>query len=191
MTFFFDDNIAINISVVLGYVLNYIKNMENTRKLNELIRQNKSKIGELRSRLRSRDDSPERMKSQNTELESKSKSELRKESSEIEEANEVHEKSIAMDHASNLKIIQDVSEIILRGDSAIKILFDEIILERERERARKILPRRRGGKMHTLRRGVKKKTRRPCRRCYSIKRKGSHMSKRKMITRRRSHKRKN
>ena len=183
-TFFFDDNIAINISVVLGYVLNFIKNMENTHKLNEEIGKNISKIGELRSRLRRRDDSPGRMKSQNTELESES--ELRKESSEKEKANEVHENSIAMYRASNRKIIKDVSEIILRGDDAIIERFGEIIQERERERAREILMmRRRGGKMRTLRRGVKKNTRRSRRRYSKLKKNTQRCRSRKSKTRRR------
>ena len=183
MTFFFDDNIAINISVVLGYVLNYIENMEKTRKLNEEIGKNISKIGELRSRLRRRDDSPGRMKSQNTELESES--ELRKESSEKEKANEVHETDIAMYHASNRKIIKHVSEIILYGDAIIE-RFGEIIQERERERAREILMmRRRGGKMRTLRRGVKKNTRRSRRRYSKLKKNTQRCRSRKSKTRRR------
>ena len=183
-TFFFDDNIAINISVVLGYVLKYIENMEKTRKLNEEIGKNISKIGELRSRLRRRDDSPGRMKSQNTELESES--ELRKESSEKEKANEVHENSIAMYRASNRKIIKDVSEIILRGDDAIIERFGEIIQERERERAREILMMRgRGGKMRTLRRGVKKNTRRSRRRYSKLKKNTQRCRSRKSKTRRR------
>jgi chromosome segregation ATPase len=183
---------------VLGYVLIYIKNMENTRELNDLIRQKESQISHLRelqqeitgnaasddsTNLRPRHDSPVRGLEKTVE-------EIKTEISNLQDEITNYKKSIAMDDASNRKIIQDVSEIILYDDHEI----DEIRKYHEMiEKQRKSLMGM-GGKMRTLRRGAKKKTRRPRRKYYSIKNikgRGSRISKRKMITRCRSRKRKN
>lgn len=170
-TDFFDDNIAINISVVLGYVLNYIKNMENIHKLDDNIRQNTDNIEHLRvlleekvtdnptsSHNRSRDDSPVR-----TPI--KTVKELTNDISELEEIIEHLQQTIAMYAISNRKIIQDVAMIISDGDRGI----DNILMRQGMRWGMGM-----GGKIRTLRRAVKKNTRRSyrsrrlCRRQYSM-----------------------
>ena len=187
-TFFVDDNIAINISVVLGYVLNYIKNMENTRKLNEKIREKESQIRYLRelqqeikgnaasddsTNLRPRHESPVRGLEKTVDV-------IEVEISDLQKEIIRYNQSIAMDDASNRKIIQDVSEIILYGDAIIEIFGVQIQIEIEKERKMG-----RGGKMRTLRRGVKKNTRRSRRRYSKFKKNTQRCRSRKSKTRRR------
>jgi hypothetical protein len=172
-TDFFDDNIAINISVVLGYVLNYIKNMENISIVEKHhIKNTHDEIEKTRfeyrkntqpdiaqsgtsTSTRGRDVSPDRDSIKPNQSDSILEVLVR----EIKN----HEENIQSYKELNRNIIHDVSEIILYGDGIIE-RYAEIIRQRERM----------GGKRRTLRRAVKKNTRRSyrsrrlCRRQYSM-----------------------
>ena len=174
--------------------------MEKTRKLNEKIGQIVSQISHLRelqqeitgnaasddsTNPRPRHDSPVRGLTKTVE-------EIKTEISDLQEEITKHKKSIAMYDASNRKIIQDVSEIILRGDDAIIEIFGEIIKQRSSMLRMGTgtgtgmgTGMGRGGKMRTLRRGVKKNTRRSRRRYSKLKKNTQRCRSRKSKTRRR------